>query len=333
MGDSIAARAKRSEAALDVRSTGVRRIDPPADRAFLSAVLDGLARTPPALPARYMYDDVGARLFACLASADDHYATRAELGLLLHHAQEIAGIIGARATFIDPSAGDGLRAAQLAARLSSPLEIVLGDRVPGAAARAAAMVRTASPAAPVLALDALDPWSVRPPRGASRVAVHLGGTLTGELTPAELRAALATLHASAGDDARLLAGVDLVKDARSLEAAYADRAGIAASFDLNLLARINRELRGTFSLAAWGHRAVFDHEASSVEMQLVAKRAQWCSVGARWFGFSAGDSIRTLVSYKHTLEDFATISSTAGWSVDRVLFDPNRTYALVVCRS
>lgn len=68
-------------------------------------------------------------------------------------------------------------------------------------------------------------------------------------------------------------------------------------------------------------------------MQLVAKRAHWCSVGTRWFGFSACDSIRTLVSYKHTIERFATITSAAGWSVDRVLFDPDRTYALVVCRS
>jgi dimethylhistidine N-methyltransferase len=315
----------------------LRRSDPPprptgAGAELLSEVVAGLGRTPKSLPARAMFDAVGARLFNCLAASDDHYLTRSELGLLRTHGPAIAAAIGANAQLVDLACGDGARTSLLLEHLREPARVTVLDRVAGAASRMAASLGATSPDLPILAVDALDPWAARVPSfaRAARTVAYLPGSIIGELEPREAKAELQRLAVECGPKGGLLVAVDLKKDARELESAYADRAGVAASFGLNVLARLNRELGASFQLAAFEHRAAYDATKGRVEMQLVSKRWQWAALHGHWFHFGAGEPITTLVAYKYTVEWFSALAIAAGWKVDQVFVADDRKYALVL---
>ncbi|MDB4933194.1 MAG: L-histidine N(alpha)-methyltransferase [Labilithrix sp.] len=302
---------------------------------FLADVVAGLARSPKSLPARYMFDGVGARLFACLAGSHDHHLTRSELAILDARGAEIGAAIGQRVQLVDLACGDGLRTSILAAHLTSPARIAVVDRVAGAATRAATTLGASHPELPILALDAQDAWSTRVPScaNASRTVAYLPASIIGELEPREAKNELRRLATECGPDAGLLVAVDLKKDAAELERAYADRAGVAASFTLNLLARINRELGGSFQLAAFDHRATYEAVKGRVELQLVSKRWQWAAVHGHWFNFGPGEAVTTLVAYKYTLEWFSSLAGSAGWNVEHVFMGDDRKYALVLLRT
>jgi len=298
-------------------------------------VVAGLSKTPKSLPAKYMFDDVGARLFACLTSQSDHPLAKNERAILEPHAADIAETLGERIQLVDLACGDGSRAELLASALRSPARVVLVDRLAGAAVRASSVLAARHGDLPVVAIDAHSPWGTRLPAcaSASRTVAYLPSSIIGELEPRDARTELAQLAGSCGRDGALLVGLDLKRDAKGLEAAYSDRASVSASLGLNLLARINRELRGGFQLAAFDHRAVYDAAKGRVEMQLVSKRWQWAAVHNQWFNFGAGETVTTMVAYKYTIEWFSAVAAAAGWKLDRVFLAPDRTYALVLLRT
>ncbi len=301
----------------------------------LAEVVSGLARTPKSLPAEYMFDTVGARLFACLATGEDHYLARRELAVLHANVAEIASVIGADAQLVDLACGDGARTTLLATHLANPARIAVVDRVTGAASRVGATLGADRPDLPVLALDTRAPWSVHVPafERAARTVAYLPLGLIGELEPRDAKRELQRLAVECGPRGALLVGIDLERDPRALEAAYADRAGVAASFNMNLLARINRELAGSFQLAAFDHRAVYDRAKGRVELHAVSRRWQWAAVHGHWFNFGAGEAVTTLVAYKYTLEWFSSLAASAGWNVSRAFLADDRKYALLVLES
>lgn len=301
---------------------------PLGESAFMRDVVRGLSRTPKSIPAKYMFDALGARLFACLGTLAEHRVAHAELRLLAEHGPAITDAVGERVTLVDPACGDGARVAILARHLRRPLEIVLADRAPGSADDAARTVRAQAPLSPVLALGRLDPWDVSAPRGGGQVVVTLGRGLTGEVDAEVLEGHLRRLRDRVGLAPRLLVAIDLEGSPADLEATYDDRAGVAASFNLNLLARVNRELGGTFPLAAYEHRAVHVAERGCVELRLVSKRAHWASVGQEWFTLSAGEPIVTKVAHQYSLASFTSIAEGAGWRTDRVFVDGAGSCAL-----
>ena len=318
----------------------LRRSDPPpkptGERAtFLADVVAGLARAPKTLPARYMFDSVGARLFACLATSEDHYLTRSELDILRARGPEIGAAIGENAQLVDLACGDGARTTLLAAHLRSPARIAVVDRTEHAASRLASTLAATSAELPILAIDGQGPFAARVPSfaRAARTVAYLPASIIGELEPRDAKSELHRLAHDCGPGGALLVAVDLKKDPAELERAYADQAGVAASFGLNLLARINRELGGSFQLAAFDHRAVYDRVKGRVEIQLVSRRWQWAAVHGQWVNFGAGEAITTLVAYKYTLEWFSSLATSAGWNVDRVFTVEGAKYALVLLRT
>ncbi len=129
---------------------------------------------------------------------------------------------------------------------------------------------------------------------------------------------------------RLLVGVDLRKDKTTLEAAYDDAAGVTALFNLNLLARINRELDGDFDLSAFRHRAVYDEAAGRIEMYLVSERPQRVCIGKLGLevGFAAGETMHTEDSYKYSLEELGEVAGVAGLVLEHSYFDSERRFCL-----
>ena len=132
--------------------------------------------------------------------------------------------------------------------------------------------------------------------------------------------------------ALLILGVDLVKETGRLEAAYDDAAGVTAAFNRNLLKRINRELGGDFDLDAFAHRAVFNREASRIEMHLVAQSDQTVRVGGDAFTFRQGETIHTENSYKYTLDSFRALAGRAGWHSVQAWTDADALFSVHVLR-
>jgi len=158
----------------------------------------------------------------------------------------------------------------------------------------------------------------------SRV-VYFPGSTIGNLTPEE---AHAFLSMSRGVAAKMLVGVDLKKDPALLHAAYNDAAGVTAAFNLNLLARINRELGADFDPRRWRHYAFYNPALGRIEMHLVALGAHDVKLGEHRFGFAAGETIHTENSYKYSLEEFRALAAKAGFSSAKVWTDPRGLFAL-----
>jgi uncharacterized SAM-dependent methyltransferase len=139
---------------------------------------------------------------------------------------------------------------------------------------------------------------------------------------------LSRLAGLVGPGGALLIGADLVKDSARLEAAYDDVQGVTAAFNLNVLARLNRELDTDFDLARFAHHARYDREAQRVEMHLVSQVAQRVSLDDREIVFDAGESIHTESAYKYTPAGFRELATKAGFEPWREWLDPEELFAV-----
>jgi dimethylhistidine N-methyltransferase len=165
-----------------------------------------------------------------------------------------------------------------------------------------------------------------PDAPAARRAVFFPGSTLGNFDPPEADALLRRVARLVGPGGGLLLGVDLRKDERVLEAAYSDAAGVTAAFNLNVLARINRELGGDFDLDSFRHKAFYNRQRHRIEMHLVSRRQQRVRVGRWAFHFRAGETVHTECSYKYDRAELAARAARCGlravewWTDERDYF-------------
>ena len=126
----------------------------------------------------------------------------------------------------------------------------------------------------------------------------------------------------------MLIGVDLKKDADRLNAAYNDSRGVTAAFNLNLLARINRELDADFDLAAFRHRAFYDAARGRIEMHLESLKAQSVTIRGRTFHWRKGEMIHTENSCKYSVREFQELARGAGLSPVNCWTDPDQLFGV-----
>jgi L-histidine Nalpha-methyltransferase len=292
----------------------------PAADGFLRDVLRGLRRRPKRLPCKYFYDAEGSRLFEEICELDEYYLTRCELQLLRRHAGEMAELAGPRAVLIEYGSGSGLKTRLLLDRLRDPAAYVPVDISGEHLRRSAERLARRYPGLAVLpvAADFTRPFDLPPlPPGAGRRTVFFSGSTIGNFRPAEAARLLAGMARLCGPDGGLLIAADRKKDRAVLEAAYNDRRGVTAAFNLNLLARINRELGADFALDRFRHRAFYDAARGRIEMHLVSLADQTVQIGGSAVAFARGETIRTEYSYKYDPQDFASLAARAGLRVDR----------------
>ena len=126
----------------------------------------------------------------------------------------------------------------------------------------------------------------------------------------------------------LLIGVDLKKDFNILHRAYNDQQGLTAQFNKHLLARINQELDANFHIQQFGHYAFYNPGESRIEMHLVSLKNQTVRIGEVEISFKLGESIWTESSYKYTLEEFAELAATAGFTVEHIWTDERQLFSV-----
>jgi dimethylhistidine N-methyltransferase len=303
--------------------------------AFRADVLAGLAQRQKTLPSRWLYDQRGSELFEEITTLDEYYLTRTETAILRRHAGEMAALCGERVVLLEYGAGAAIKSeilieALTAPRMYAPIDIAADflsqtverfrDRFPEL------------PTRPIIADFTVDfdiPADV-PAR--PRVAFFPGSTL-GNLLPSDASALLRRMRAHVGSSGKAIIGVDLRKDIQTLIAAYDDRQGVTAEFNLNLLVRINRELDGDFALDAFAHEARWNDRESAIEMHIVNRRPQVVSVAGMSFAFAQGETIHTETCRKFDVAGLTHAAQRSGWRVDRIWSDPAELFAVFGLRA
>ncbi|GJE59316.1 L-histidine N(alpha)-methyltransferase [Methylobacterium trifolii] len=306
----------------------------PDDRAFLDDLLAGFAKPQKSLPAKYFYDAAGSDLFEAITRLPEYYPTRTELRILDDHGTEIAASLAPGAALVEFGSGSTVKVRRLLRHLPDLRAYVPVDVSESFLRSEAAALQADFPhlaIAPVAA-DFTRDFDLPDSLGDSPCAGFFPGSTLGNFEPAEAIRLLRQFGATLGQGATLVVGIDLVKDKAVLEAAYDDAAGITGAFNLNLLARINRELSGAFDLGSFAHRAVFNDHDSRIEMHLVSRQAQAVSVAGRTFRFADGESIHTESSYKYTIPGFRRLAAEAGWSPLQVWTDPDALFSIHALR-
>jgi L-histidine Nalpha-methyltransferase len=307
---------------------------------FAADVFRDLQRTPRQLQSRYLYDDLGSRLFEAICRLPWYRITRAEERLLDAHAgalaAAVAGTDGAGVALVELGVGSGEKLVRIIGALpDGPAPVVhLIDVSPAALDTTTARVSGLS-ASVHRHLGTYEDGLraiARAGRPAARTAVLLLGSNIGNFDTSAAGALLAEVRRASASGDWLLLGADLVKPPADLLLAYDDPLGVTAAFNRNLLVRINRELDGTFDLDGFAHRAVWNAEAGRVEMHLVSRTSQAVEVRAidLRLTFAAGDTIWTESSYKYTEAGIAELGRRARFEQTAQWVDRDARFALTL---
>ena len=301
--------------------------------AFHFDVLTGLAGARRRLPAKWFYDAAGSELFERITELPEYYPTRQETNLLAAIAPELAARIPAGSTLVELGSGASVKTRLLldaAPQLAGYAPVDISETAVAAAAAAIARDYPSLRVTPVTA-DFTRTWG-EVGRADGLVGFFPGSTI-GNFTPDEAAELMRGVRERLGPGGLFIVGLDLAKDGETLTAAYNDAAGVTAAFNLNLLARINRELGGDFDLAGFAHRAVWNRMEGRVEMHLESLASQTVTVAGTRFSFVRGETIHTENSYKHTPEGFEALAERAGWRVAKAWTSPAPSVALFLLTS
>jgi dimethylhistidine N-methyltransferase len=289
-----------------------------------------LASRPRRISPKWFYDEHGSQLFDAICELPEYYPTRTEFDILKRHAREIAALIGPRAEVVEFGAGSLRKVRLLLDAMQAPARYLPIDISAQHLSQSAVELQRAYPGLDVQPVAAdytqrlLLPAAL--PGAGKRIGFFPGSTI-GNFTPQE------ALHffVLAGQLLRggaLLLGADLVKDPGVLHAAYNDAQGVTAQFNLNLLARANRELGTTFDLAKFWHSAFYNAPLSRIEMHLVSRARQQVAWGRDRFEFEEGETIHTENSYKFTTDGLHALAMDAGFRPGPVWTDAGRLFSV-----
>ena len=308
----------------------------PDDAALAAEAAAGLLQPAAAVSPKFLYDALGSRLFDAITELDEYYPTRTEAGIFAAQGAGIADAVlaatGPAPVLVDLGAGDGAKAARLFPRLAPRRYVAVDisvDYLHGTLHRLA----REHPGIEMLGVGLDFAAGLRLPEGVvdGPALVFYPGSSIGNFAPEAARALLADMRQASRGGA-VLVGVDLVKPASRLEAAYDDALGVTAAFNLNILRRLNTLLGADFQPRQWRHVALFNAAASRIEMHLEAREA----LVLRWPGharaFAAGERIHTENSCKWTLASFDTLLAEAGFAQRRAWTDAAGDFALFVAR-
>lgn len=297
----------------------------------LQEVIAGLREPRKSLPCKYFYDERGSRLFEEICGLDEYYLTRAELAVLRVHGREMADALGPACALIEYGCSSARKVIPLLQHMERPAAFVPVDISSHHLQRAAREISGRFPVLPVLPVcaDFTRPFALPPLNGkADRRAGFFPGSTIGNFTRKEAVQFLRRVAQTTGPGGGLLIGVDLMKDAGLLEAAYNDHRGVTAAFNLNILSVLNQELGADFRPGLFRHRAFFNPEESRIEMHLVSTAPHSARIGGVEVRFEEGETIHTENCHKYTLEDFAALAAQGGLAVRRVWTDPGRMFSL-----
>jgi L-histidine N-alpha-methyltransferase len=302
---------------------------------FAADVRTGLTRTgQKELPSKYLYDNVGSALFEVISYLPEYGLTRADERLLRRHADEIVNRVAGPVAVAELGSGSGKKTRWLLEAFCRrqrtfyyPVEI-----------SHSALVMCERELQDIDAisivgfereyLDGLLEVAAYRKSGQHLFVLFLGSTIGNFDRPAGMKF-LAEVRRILEPGDSLLLGTDLEKPSSQLLPAYDDELGVTAAFNLNLLARTNRELGADFDLREFRHVAKINHEARSVEMHLQSKRRQLVSIPAAevTVEFLEGETIWTESSHKYSADEIPETARAAGFRCETQWIDEQWPFA------
>lgn len=298
---------------------------------LLEELLAGLSRSQKAIPPKFFYDEAGCRLFQAICELPEYPIARVETTLMRTHSREMAQCLGPGCVLIEYGSGSS-RKTRILLEALHPLVYVPIDIAREQLKASVLELARAYPWLPIEAICADYTQPFRLPAGTRpagrRRIVYFPGSSIGNFTPEEAGAFLRSAREVAGPGGGMLVGVDLKKPVALLTAAYNDSQGVTAEFNLNLLARLNRELNANFDRKGFRHVAFYNERLGRIEMHLQAIFAQEVTMGGRRFRFFPGEAIHTENSYKYSVEEFQDLARSAGWEPRGAWLDGARSFAV-----
>ena len=305
----------------------LERVDP----AFRADVLNGLSEPIPAVPARWLYDRRGSELFDEITRLPEYYPTRTETALLQATMPDIARLVGSACAVVEFGAGSATKTPillrEVKPRAYVPVDIS-GDYLRDSAE----VVDREFPDISVYPVEGDFTKEVQLPveiDGMPRLGFFPGSTI-GNFVPHSATDLLRHFRKILGTGAKLLIGMDRVKDVERLITAYDDPEGVTAEFNLNLLHRINRELDADIPIDAFRHQARWNDMLGRIEMHLVATRDVEFAIDGKSFAFANGQSIHTENSHKYGPRGSRLLLLAGGWTPVAEWVDPAEDFALIL---
>jgi dimethylhistidine N-methyltransferase len=298
---------------------------------FRTEMIAGLRRRPRRLPSKFFYDERGSVLFNRICDLPEYYPTRTEFGILRKNLEAIREFCGAECMLVELGSGSGRKTRLVLAALENPAAYVPIDISRAHLQRAATRLQDDYPILEILPICADYAQAIRLPESwiqPARNVVFFPGSTIGNFEPSEVTMFLRHIASWCQPGDRLIVGVDLEKGRELLEPAYNDADGITAAFNLNLLARANRELRANFILDQFSHDAVYNPVHGRIEMHLISTRRQTVMIGDERVEFEPGEQIVTEFSYKFRPGHFVELAGAAGWSMLRRWSDPREWFSV-----
>ena len=302
----------------------------PQQDEFVAAVIAGLSLPQKSLPCRYFYDARGSDLFEEITSLPEYYPTRAETEILQRHATQLAESVPEGCVLVEFGSGSSRKTEILLAALPGLRAYVPIDVSRSALDDAAYRLRRRFPSLDVQPVEADFSGPIDLPidlADGPRVGFFPGSTI-GNLTRREASLLLHRMRLSLSPGGNLIVGVDLKKDARRLVLAYNDSSGVTAAFNLNLLARINREIEPAFDLDKFRHQSIYNPVEGRIEMHLVSVCEQTMSLRGHRIHFRAGETIHTENSHKYSIPEFQALVRASGWTPQTVWTDVENLFSV-----
>lgn len=301
-------------------------------------VVAGLALAPKRIPSRYLYDDLGSRLFEAICELPWYRITHAERALLHQHAATILSTLGATPTVIELGAGNGEKLALLlegAGSVDSPEEVHIVD-ISAAALRRSRQTLSQHDGVSIVTHEARYEVglsrALASSKGTGPAMVLFLGSNIGNMSRDESDCFLRLLRDGCRAGDRLLLGTDLVKPVEEMLRAYNDPLGVTAAFNRNLLVRLNRELDGDFDITTFDHRVVWNAEVSRIESYLVSRIDQHVCLRAAGCcpSFAELEPIWTESSYKYRSDEVIEMATRASFTVREQWIEPDARFALTL---
>lgn len=303
------------------------------DNEFARDVRAGLTRaSQKTLPCRYFYDDVGSSLFEAITYLPEYGLTRADARILQAHAGDLVDLLPPNVITVELGSGTGAKTRPILDCLNRRQVVVYYpiDVSRTALDKCAQEFASVGAVMPIEAsyLDGLRQVAERRAPGQTLLVLFLGSTI-GNFEPEAAIDFLLAIRVVLRPGDALLLGTDLVKPVKQLLAAYDDPTGVTAAFNMNLLARINRELEADFDLKEFEHVARYDEEAQRVEMHLRSKIYQIVSIKRADLivDLVPNETICTEACHKYMPGQIQTMARVSGFRLETQWIDQEWPFA------
>ena len=297
---------------------------------FLHEVSLGLSKKNKKLNSKWFYDFHGSKLFEQITKLDEYYPTRTERKILKDNKNEIANKIGKSAVLIEPGAGDIKKIAIFLNSLDKPKKYIPLDISEDYIKKISQSFKKKFPRVAItpkgydFSANNKLPFKIN---SSDNIIIFFPGSTIGNFETKEAIQFLKMLKLKFKAK-KVIIGVDLVKDVKTLISAYDDKKGVTAKFNKNILKRINTELGGDIDLGLYKHLAIYNKSKNRIEMRLKSKKTHNIKINGSNYLIKKNEEIHTENSHKYTLKSFKNLVSKAGWKIDTTWVDDKGLFSV-----